>query len=413
MNVGEIFIALGFDVDDGKLKDFQEKVQGLNKDLIKASAVAAGAVFSLMAFVDGSVRGARALKNFQDQTGSSARELQKWQIAARLSDIGMSADETQSSLMSLSKSLADITMGGGDAGAFGMFGVDIDGKDAFDVLEDLRGMLDTNIARFGEQQTVGLLQRMGLDPRFISLLKTSSEEMERYRKELTLSEKSQMRLLELGKAVEFFKAKLGFMKDQFVSIISPQVIEFFKNILIVIEQFIGWLDKMTQGFKNLKQAHPYMTAFFSVLYGWLILVLVPFGKLVLFPALLLAAFNDLGAYLRGEDSWIGWLIKKMEELDRWLGEIPKKIKDMFDLSGQFSDKPVSKLKFGENFWNVTFPDNVASGAGGKSETKETNFNNTYNINGTAPAADVAAEITKRQQDQFNYSLTDANSGSVY
>jgi len=46
-------------------------------------------------------------------------------------------------------------------------------------------------------------------------------------------------------------------------------------------------------------------------------------------------------------------------------------------------------------------------------TRETNFNNTYIITGTAPARDVASEMTKMQQDQLNYAYSDTNNGSVY
>jgi hypothetical protein len=421
MNVGEIFIALGFDVDDAKLKEFNDKVRGLNADLAKSAAVAAGAVYSIMAFVDGSVKGARALYNFREQTGLSAQELQKWQAAARISDIGMSADETQASIAALAQSLADISMGGGDAGAFGMFGVDIAGKDAFDVLEDLRSMLNVNIERYGVRQTTSLLQRMGLDPRFITLLKLSREEMERYRRELTLSERAQGQLLKLGKATEFFSAKLSLLKSQLVAKMSPYLIEFFENITAATVGAVDGLTAAIDWFVKLKNESPLLATALVALAAALTALFIPFGGIIVVAGGLLAAFNDLGAYLRGEDSWIGWLIEKLEWVKTLMTDLAKMIEPIAAPIGKILNEDVAPAvggffnKESGGFWapGRFMRDMFKDMTGGGDVTRETNFNNTYIITGTAPARDVASEMTKMQQDQLNYAYSDTNNGSVY
>ena len=42
MKLGEAFVELGFDVDDAKLKDFNDKVNSARNDMLKMAAVATG-----------------------------------------------------------------------------------------------------------------------------------------------------------------------------------------------------------------------------------------------------------------------------------------------------------------------------------------------------------------------------------
>lgn len=414
MKIGELFLALGFDVEEGQLKEFTERVTKLNATMIKSAGIAAGAVFGIQAFVQNTVTGARALNNFREQTGLAWQELQKWQVAGRLSDVALSAEEVQSSISGLQSMLADIRMGRGDASAFAMFGVDVMGKDAFQVLEDVRRMMDMNVARFGQTETVNLIRRMGLDPRFVTLLKMSSAEMENLRKEFTMTEKAQARLLELGGAVERFRLKLEFLKMEQIAAIAPELIEFFKNVTAATEFTIEGIAGLVRWFSKLKDESPLLALALAGVTAAAVAMLVPFGKFIVIPALMIAGFNDLGAYLRGEDSWIGFLIEKLHEVINLLedagtktGKLLRTPLTFLEETGRDLGERMRDTRFGQ-FVRDTIPQRQ-----GAFETGAPIFNNNYYIQGEAQPDAVAREILRQQQQQLNYGLSDANNGSLY
>jgi hypothetical protein len=54
-SVGDLFISLGFQVDNAKLKEFDDKLKGAEKNLVKVGAGAAAAVYGINRFLNSSV----------------------------------------------------------------------------------------------------------------------------------------------------------------------------------------------------------------------------------------------------------------------------------------------------------------------------------------------------------------------
>ena len=94
MQVGELFIALGFDVDDAKLKSFNDGIKSSMTDLLKLTGIAAGAVYSVNQFIESSLHNSAALRQFTAETGESAEALKKWQVAAQLANPEIGIDKT-------------------------------------------------------------------------------------------------------------------------------------------------------------------------------------------------------------------------------------------------------------------------------------------------------------------------------
>lgn len=67
MNVGELFISLGFNVDNAKLTEFNDKITSAQKNLVKVGAGATAAVYGINRFLNSSVKSATEMKNFRDQ----------------------------------------------------------------------------------------------------------------------------------------------------------------------------------------------------------------------------------------------------------------------------------------------------------------------------------------------------------
>ena len=168
MKVGDIFVALGFDVEDKALKGFENDLKKLKKVLFSVPVILSAAAFAIDRFVASSVAGSVALQNFNRQTGLLSSDLQRYQIAGQLSDISLSADQVAGSVQNLQSNLAAIRLGGGDISPFQLAGVDVIGKDAFQVIEELRGAFQTG--RLGDRATASnLLDQMGIGKQFIVL----------------------------------------------------------------------------------------------------------------------------------------------------------------------------------------------------------------------------------------------------
>jgi len=97
MKLGELFMTLGFDVDDKKLKEFDASVKSVAGSMAKTVAVVTGALYAIDRFTAGTIRNATAMASFNNQTGLSTKELMRWQSAAQLSNLNISAIDVLSS----------------------------------------------------------------------------------------------------------------------------------------------------------------------------------------------------------------------------------------------------------------------------------------------------------------------------
>ena len=146
---------------------------------------------------------------------------------------------------------------------------------------------------------------------------------------------------------------------------------------------------------------------------------VPFGGIIVAAGAMLALFNEIGAYLNGEDSWIKVMIEDFKTAWQFIKQIAGAIERVavpFAKAAKEQAAPVVDFfdrEKGAFFAPGRYMLDMFSKMSGGETTKETNFNNTFIINGTANAADVAGEVVNLQQNQFNHAYSDANNGSVY
>ena len=126
MNVGELFVSLGFDVDDSSLKDFNAKIVEGRNEILEMSAAATAAVYALDALFAGSAKNAMEIKNFKDQLGYSGEELQKWQTVIHETNPSVGLEEAYRGYYKLGELLRDIRQGKGNPGALEMLGVTYD-----------------------------------------------------------------------------------------------------------------------------------------------------------------------------------------------------------------------------------------------------------------------------------------------
>lgn len=435
MNIGELFIALGFDVDDKKLKEFNENIKSGMTELLKMSAVAAGAVYAMNAFVEGGIRSATALRNFNAETGNSIEGLQKWQVAAVLTNAAISADEVTASFQAMSQAIADVTMGKGPSGAFAMLGVsDVRGRDPADVLEELRLNFNENVKKWGLPQTVNLMKEVGFDKGMLQALQLTRYEFDELAGSKFLDQETRDRLIDLGNAMSRFKLEWKLYKDQISADLAPGLIQFIDNVIPKLKDFGDSVkavkDALVSFWGQLSPAaQDALKTFASIL-------VVAYAPVTSMFVLLAAAVWDLGHALRNLPSISGkgllWLLNLMQSEDGSpIAELKKRLAAANDADAKnivkpgamtgrdvTADEPFTRAPADflteSDLWRftqgLTTPNRMTEQMIAQ---QQANFNNVYHINSVQDAFEIADEITGYQQQQLNKSFSQFNNGPKY
>ena len=295
MKLDELFVALGFKVDDKDLK----KVEGTLNDVKKSALgfkIAIGAVaFGLSRMISNTIQGTAELEKFSQTTGLAIDKLLAWQEAGQKIDLTLGADTIKNSIVSLQKNLDEIKLGRGDIGAFQILGVDIAGKDAFQVLENLRsalGNVDNSVAK-------NLIGRMGLDPSFLTLLKTSRNEFEALGKQIQLTANQRNDMLTLGKSFREIKLNAISLKNQIAASLAPAINKLSQAFLTFYKKNVKEIMAFVKTFGNIvSSASQVISNGFKVIvnvlspvYNALKNILGLEGAIILFGAILVKAFS--------------------------------------------------------------------------------------------------------------------------
>ncbi len=401
MKIGEIFVALGFDVDDTKLKGFRDEVKDLQFDLLKIAGGAAAAVYAVNAFVESSIRSATALRNFNTQTDLSQNLLQKWQVAGHLSNIALTAESVTASIQTLQKNLTDIRMGKGNIQPFTQlgFGVDIFGKNAFEVLEEVRAALPAAIQRWGKTRVVNLLQEMGLDQNFINVLSLSKEKFDDLSDSLVLNDQAQEKLVSLGAHIAKFVIQWNFFKDNLVADWSPTLIKAIDATMPHIENIFRAL----QGIGEVIKEHPMLIGSLAVAFAF---VLAP--RLTLVAGALAGVvywLDAMGRSLKGEHTIVDDFYDSVNNLYLLLQDLISLDFSKFKVDFQKIFNPNSGTETAESL-QPSLWDNAMNnlGAWGQEAVNSMSnlftFNNVFNIHSTADAQSVANESVNAMKHAY-------------
>lgn len=309
MNVGELFIKLGFDVDAQKLKDFQSDLQQGLASMLKLSAAATGALWAFERLSSNLTENALQLQNFNILTGESTEELQKWQAAATLENPALSIDQVRGSILALNKTIADASMGQGQGG--GLFsqltGQAIYGKGAFEVLEDIRNHYQEAVQRWGLRQTNDMIAGLGLDPGMINALQLTREQFDKLADSRVLSP-------ETLQALTDFRKEMNQLKFDFEQWMEIKAADIFPDIKEAYHEMKPYLDEMTKDFEHVfnlfgRLPGPAQAAGFAAFMAVLAPQMTAFAVVV---GSLAFALSELDKMLSGENTSIG-------NFTRWWG----------------------------------------------------------------------------------------------
>lgn len=318
MNIGELFVALGFDVDDTKLKEFNEKIVAGRNELLKISAVASGALYALDAFAENSVNNAVALRNLTNEVGANGEAVSKWQALVRATNPAMSAEEALASYKHLSDYLRDASLGKG-AGALNMLGVDYQAGDERDperVRKALQAAIPLAAQRLSPSQLAGFITDIMGTAGVLNALRTSDADAEsltagRYRTQAQLDE-----LAKLGDKLNDVNIQWENFKSRMTVRWAPDAISQMDEIQKKIENFIPTIEGVTDSMNTWEKVGAAILAYYSI--TWTAGMLGALGRVVAAYAAPLAIGAAAGVGIMEGTGWgqdIADIIAPMPSLD--------------------------------------------------------------------------------------------------
>lgn len=153
-SIGELFVSLGFDVDDQKLKGFNDGIRSLTNDMLKFAGITSLSLGGLAYFMSGSANAATAMQNFNIQTGASIEGLQKFAAVVRQTNPAETFESSLAAAKNLNNYLTEARMGQRGMNELNMLGFTPDHiPTQEEVIAGLRKSLPAAYAKWGPQIT--------------------------------------------------------------------------------------------------------------------------------------------------------------------------------------------------------------------------------------------------------------------
>lgn len=246
MNIGSLFMTLGFNVDDKKAKEFKDGIVSLRNELFKVSGIAAGAAYAVNRFVSGSAREAVSMKNLADQTGLATDEMQRFYKAASAVNSEITFDNAIGTLRQLEDTIAQINFGEGPIGSAAFLGVRINqDTDSMDVIRQLRENLQKNIINLGDVRTIQEMSALGIGREYLQFLRLSNEELEKLNSLPIVSDENLQKLNEYAKATKELANEWRVFKADLAADIGMPFIETIGDMIDRLRIYIAEFKAVT------------------------------------------------------------------------------------------------------------------------------------------------------------------------
>lgn len=227
MDVGELFVKLGFKVDTKDLREFNTGM----RDAVTTAAQLAGVTLSIGGFthlLNGAAKGAVALENLSFKYGVATKSIQGFSNALLLANPNMSRDSALAATASMEHYAQTMSING--VGKMAMFGV----TTADNTPEKLRQRIAENYERvsslYGRAWANDAIREItGTDEALNGLLMTSEQFAEASKKGI-ISEEETKNLKDYAGAVQELSNNLNQLKASWLSLPAKGLSNFIGNI---------------------------------------------------------------------------------------------------------------------------------------------------------------------------------------
>lgn len=335
--IDEIFIKLGFKTDDKDIDKTKKKVDDLldNTDkkskkadisfnkifkTVRRMAVAAGATYiAFDRLANSMLKSNQAYINFNRQTGLALANVNKIAGAGMLVDYNLNPENVMGSMQALESNLAQIRLGEGNIAPFQLLGISPVGKNAVQVIEDLRQA----IKGIDDMTATNIIQQMGLSPEMLTILRMSREEMEQYSaiaNQYLLNPKQRHAMQQYAMGLRLVHMEFNYLKDTLILRFMPTFIELGKQI----NERIKNLEYIIEMFQNIQKEIP---ALKLAIAGLATFILAKFHPVLLAITSLFLLLDDLAVWKMGGKSMTGILFgdyKSKENQEKTTDELYEK-----------------------------------------------------------------------------------------
>lgn len=373
--VDEIFFKIGFDIKDEKVKSLRDNIKGIISTVTKFVGAVALVTTALDRMSNSLAKNNQQFINFNRQTGLSIAQMQKLATVAGLVDYNFSPETAMQGLQALESNLAQIRLGEGNIAPFQILGISPVGKDAFQIIEDLREA----IKGIDDMTAVNLIQQMGLSPEFISLLRMTREEVEALNDEsLMLSPEERQAMQQFSMELKKVHMQLLVLKDRAIIPLIPALTKFLNGLAAIFEMFV----KIEKALINIWN---WFGKFKGAIATLALGIVAYFNPVIAIVTALYLLLEDIAVWMTGGKSFLGTTFDKMTEFfDNF--KLPKGMTEFFDKIGEGLDFTGKVLYNMQPAYQPALSLATSGGStGGTITTTNTiNQNNTFYTNDVIP-----------------------------
>jgi len=248
MNVAELFVKLGLSGVEGVSKGLKSVSEGF-KDVVgssfQAKAMIAGALYGMERMTASASKTGMELFKFAKATGLSSIELQKWQYMA--GQYG-AEEEVQGTIEAIQRAMAQMELGGGMPRGFALLGIDTEGKDAFQILDQLEAKVKQVSPKLGLELTAGL----GINANMFQALRNINRERDKIDDRLLIYNKERDKLKDINTEWYNFWFNLNRIGTLGVGQFGSQFIGSLGNTTKILRDLFSWISKMANEFDVVK-----------------------------------------------------------------------------------------------------------------------------------------------------------------
>jgi len=246
MNIGELFIELGFKADTMKLKEFMHAVGELNMSSI-AGAVGLGSLYEatkkIMEIAD---KTAMSVFGYTQVTGMSGKQMQQFSNYAK--EMGVSAEDAEGSLKNLQMTMFNVKLGRGSAEPFILTGVNPNEKDPIKTMQQLQDFIKTHDTLDPAIHRM-LVSEMGISENMLQVLKTSDRITDSINKQPFATDKEIKKILEYHKALSDLGTHINLLFTRWGASLVPVVKHLdslASKMLEILRTGEGWKSLFTE-----------------------------------------------------------------------------------------------------------------------------------------------------------------------
>lgn len=418
MKIGDFFVKLGIKADTKVLTKVGNKAKKAGQSIWKFKNRIIAAATAVAYFSKKTYDAVAALRDFGDQTGLDIIQLQKLQKAAESITPGLDGKQVATDIQSLQKKLTDLKFGGSGVQGLRLLGIDQTGKDAFQIINEMKGA----IKGLSDADATNLIERTGLSPQFLRVLKLSNAEFDKLSKGRFLSAKDNKKIIHMGEAFHKLTMTIGELKNGFIAIISGPIGHFLDMVNALVSLGLRLYDT----FMKLPYSVQILTATFSILLAMISPLTAAFTLFYLIiedifvymqgsgksltgafmkelPKIIgkmTEGFQQLWQYIKDiKDAFLQWADLKIDSMFDWLDSVVEKFGKLLKLITGISASDAWKWITGKLDSSMDYINESASKSWNKemgeverNRASNNTLNQHFNVNSTAPAPEVAHHV---------------------